>query len=117
MGLDTTHGCWSGSYSSFNAFRTRIAELIGVSLWDFEGFGGSKSFNTLDHPIKPLLNHSDCDGILTSEECYSVSKGIDLILKDYHEEEAGIFSFKDLLVQFRDGCLLAYSSNENVEFH
>lgn len=34
-----------------------------------DGFGGDVSFDTISDPIKPLLDHSDCEGELTPEEC------------------------------------------------
>lgn len=29
MGLDTSHGCWSGAYSAFSRWRTKLAEVAG----------------------------------------------------------------------------------------
>jgi hypothetical protein len=34
MGLDTSHGCWHGSYGGFAAWRNDIARVIG---WEVEG--------------------------------------------------------------------------------
>lgn len=115
MGLDTSHGCWNGGYGRFNSFRRNIAESIGFNLREMEGFGGSISFETMDHPVKPLLDHSDCDGELTPIECSSVANGINLILLsekalEFHDE------FTNQLIRFRDGCLKAAINNECVEF-
>lgn len=38
MGLDTTHDCWHGSYTAFNRWRHKIAELAGIPLPLMEGF-------------------------------------------------------------------------------
>jgi hypothetical protein len=38
MGLDTSHDAWHGSYSSFNNWRTWIAEQIGIPLQLMDGF-------------------------------------------------------------------------------
>ncbi len=38
MGLDTTHDCWHGPYSSFNRWRTQLAAEIGLPLPLMEGF-------------------------------------------------------------------------------
>ena len=38
MGLDVSHGCWSGSYSAFMRWRVKLAELIGIPLMYMEGF-------------------------------------------------------------------------------
>ena len=32
MGLDTTHGCWHGTYSAFNRWRNKIAEMHQADL-------------------------------------------------------------------------------------
>ena len=69
MGLDFSHCDAHWSYGGFHAFRCRIADEIGINLDEMEGFGGSKSWDEVNDPIVPLLNHSDCDGHLTPEEC------------------------------------------------
>jgi hypothetical protein len=38
MGLDTTHDCWSGPYSSFARWREEVARVVGVPLPLMEGF-------------------------------------------------------------------------------
>lgn len=30
MGLDTTHGCWHGSYTAFGRWREKLAEVAGL---------------------------------------------------------------------------------------
>jgi len=71
----------------------------------------------------PLLNHSDCEGELTPVECKQIAEGIDEILKGISKEEAEHpentypFSHINKAKQFREGCLLAHSLNENIDFH
>lgn len=38
MGLDTTHDCWHGPYSSFGRWREEVARAVGVPLPLMEGF-------------------------------------------------------------------------------
>lgn len=114
MGLDTTHECWRGSYSSFNTFRRMIANEIGENLDSFEGFGGTKSFEDLKHPIEPLLNHSDCDGFLTASECYQVAIGLQKIIDNYKGDDDW---FLDRMETFKRGCFDAYTHREVVVFH
>lgn len=118
MGLDTTHGCWHGSYSSFNTFRRKLANEIGINLNEYEGYGdfGTKDLNSIDHEIAPLLNHSDCDGVLTPLECKSIASGLKKILHGIQLTNENKYFF-DQIVKFRKGCLSSYSENENVEFH
>jgi len=61
---DTAH--WS--YSGFKSFRCRLAKEIGVDIYQL--WNGHQ--HTSDD-ILPLLDHSDCDGILTPAECAKVA--------------------------------------------
>jgi ribosomal protein L32E len=123
MGLDTSHDAWHGPYSSFNTFRKWLAQKIGINLEDYIGYGedsATKELTSIDHKLIPLFNHSDCDGILTPEECKQIAEGIEDAIKDEPEDLSGNeYSFSNLnkAKQFRKGCLLAYSLNENIDFH
>ena len=51
MGLDTTHKCWHGTYSTFMRWREKIAELAGLPpLQLMEGFYTPFSEEMLDLP-------------------------------------------------------------------
>ncbi len=119
MGLDTTHDCWHGPYSSFNKFRYRLAEQIGINLDDYAGYkgAGKKDLSTIDHGIMPLLNHSDCDGVLTVAECASIVTGLESILEKLPEPTEPLDDFKENIEQFIKGCKDAIGKNEIVEFH
>lgn len=66
MGLDTSHGCWHGSYGSFDHFRTALAAAIGIDLHDMQGFVEdglcTPWMDPADEPLVYLLDHSDCEG-------------------------------------------------------
>lgn len=125
MGLDTSHGAWHGPYSSFNRFRYWLAEKIGINLNDYIGYGDNaqEELTSIDHKLMPLFNHSDCEGELTPSECKQIAEGIDEVLNNISKEEAehpsNAYSFSHLnkAKQFRDGCILAHSENENIEFN
>jgi hypothetical protein len=112
MGLDTSHNCWHGPYSSFNRFREKLAGLIDIpdlkAHWD--------SGQDFPHDIHPLLNHSDCDGELSVTEAQQVANGLTAILekKDDNPEDKW---FWERVVLFRDGCLDAVLKNEVIDFH
>jgi len=118
MGLDTTHNCWHGSYSSFNSFRRELCCQIGINLYDLIGYGGNKMHEeNIQHDIMPLINHSDCDGILTVEESKKVLKGLYIISSNLDEKKLDNPSyFKSKLYQFIGGLELAIDLNEPVEF-
>lgn len=116
MGLDTTHGCWNGPYSSFGRFRKALASELGINLDECIGFGGDKvDLDKLEHDIQPLLNHSDCDGKLTPEEALRVANGLnEIYLKlpqhpDYDD-------LKEKILQFRNGCIAAVKAKEDILF-
>jgi len=119
MGLDTTHDCWHGSYSSFATFRKRLAKSIGEDYENLLELGGSKTPEEVNHPITPLLFHSDCDGDLSVEECESIVKGIDMILENLEpqEDDEYGYGFRGRLIQFKIGCEEAIDLGEEVGFH
>lgn len=118
MGLDTSHNAWHGSYGSFNKFRYWLADRIGINLDDYNGYGqrGTKDLSTINHGIRPLLDHSDCDGELSPEDCKTVADGLDLIIKAVVPND-DLYGFYKCAIQFREGCLLAHSQNETIDFH
>jgi hypothetical protein len=126
MGLDTSHNAWHGPYSSFNRFRYWLAEKAGINLNEYLGYGhasATKELTSIDHKLMPLFNHSDCEGELTPLECKQIAEGIDEVLKNIskeeieHPENTYSFSNYNKAKQFRDGCVLAHSLNENIDFH
>ena len=122
MGLDTTHNCWHGPYGSFSDFRYKLANLIGLDLDNFCGYNHNAdncimmSRNTISHDIYPLINHSDCDGVLLIYECESIVDGLNDILLNNPDLKNTDSYFYDKIIQFRDGCLDAISKNEIVVF-
>jgi hypothetical protein len=78
------HHCPQWAYGGFNRFRVRLAASEGFDLDEMQGFSngdyfgdnyvpGTRSWDEITTPLKPLLNHSDCDGELTPEECAQVA--------------------------------------------
>lgn len=116
MGLDTTHNAFHGPYSSFGQFRTKLAEHIGITLADMEGFGGNKSFDMVEDDVKILLDHSDCDGEISPADCAKLSKRLDEILKEL-EPTDNWFSLYNFVKTFSEGCKTAAANNEPIEFH
>lgn len=116
MGLDTSHNAWHGPYSSFHSFRKFLANRIGIVLDSLEGFGGTTSWDTFEHDIKPLLFHSDCDGELSPEECEQVARGLKSIIDATAETEENEYYIRKAK-QFMEGCLDAASKKESIDFH
>lgn len=87
MGLDFSHGEAHWSYSGFHRFRVELAAAIGVDLDQMQGFGGEISWENVNNPIIPLLNHSDCDGELSPEECRQIAPKLKEIVSNWPEDD------------------------------
>lgn len=113
MGLDTTHDCWHGSYSSFNRWRKKLCEVAGYgALNDRIGFGGNEPWPK-DDPLVLLLHHSDCDGELDWTKCNDIANRLAACLPSM--ERAGE-DYAAKTIQFIQGLRLAATNKENVEF-
>jgi hypothetical protein len=77
------------SYSGFNSFRARLAEEIGIVLRRMEGFTyyHPVSWDGIKDDILPFLNHSDCDGELTYEECQQVAPRLLELIEDWDDDD------------------------------
>jgi hypothetical protein len=92
MGLDFVGSSAHWSYTGFHDFRVRLAREIEISLDNMAGFGGTESWDGLNDPIILLLNHSDCDGELTPEQCSVVAPRLRVLVgfwpDDYDRDNA-----------------------------
>ena len=88
MGLDFRGSEARWSYGGFNRFRKKLAEKIGINLDDMAGFvEAGKSWAGIDDGIVPLLNHSDCDGELTPDECKQVAPRLRELVSDFPSDD------------------------------
>lgn len=119
MGLDTTHDCWHGAYSSFNEFRRAIARAVGFDLMTMVGFGGDTNWDALgDDPIAILLNHSDCDGSIAAKDCARLADRMEQLLPALEAmPRRPVRDFADDARVFITGLLDAAELGEDVEFH
>ena len=108
MGIDFSHNrpeghhCPHWSYGGFNRFRNALAAAEGFDLDRMQGFSsgdyfgndhtpGTRSWDEITTDLKPLLNHSDCDGELTPEECKQVYPRLREVvgeLDDHYDRDA-----------------------------
>lgn len=91
MGLYFTIGNRSSaahwSYGGFHAFRVKISALAGINLNDMQGFDGNKKWSDLKDDIVPFLNHSDCDGSLSPQECKKIYPRLAELLNNMPEDD------------------------------
>lgn len=120
MGLKTTHGCWSGPYSSFGIFRRAVARACDVDLERMEGFSRDAEYASWDSlprdPIHALLNHSDCDGEIATPDLIPLADRLDAILPRLKELAGYPAWIPDAAVRFAEGCREAAAEDEPVKF-
>lgn len=139
MGLDCSHDAFHGAYSSFKRFRQAVCYVMGGSypphdknnglLWSSEKepedsrwyWGHNYSRNT--HPgLALFLEHSDCDGELSPEDCLKVANDLEPLIPRLAElgtdwghiaREGG---FAEVCQKFVNGCRLAARRGEPLTF-
>lgn len=70
-------------------------------------------------PLHALLNHSDCDGEIQSDQCAVIASALELILPKLPEGNGGgyIGDWREKTKAFIDGLRLAAQRGENVRFY
>lgn len=120
MGLDTSHGCWSGSYSGFSEWRILIARAAGFPpLRSMQGFDGETPWTEAPQtPLALLLKHSDCDGELESKDCAAIADELQKLMPALEREDDTELSWVPARTrEFIKGLREAAAAGENVEFH
>lgn len=92
MGIDFSHCEAHWAYSGFMRFRIRLAKEIGIDLMKMDGFGEAPDYGGLPwdkviDPIVPLLNHSDCDGELSPQECKLVAPRLRELVASWPDDD------------------------------
>lgn len=112
MGLDFTHCEARWSYGSFNNFRRKLAECIGMNLDAMQGFGGDIPFENYDDDIIPLLDHSDCEDEIQPEVCKTVAARLKELVRNWPDDDRD----KINALYLAEGMELAHQQNEPLEF-
>jgi hypothetical protein len=113
MGIDFSHCEAHWSYSGFNHARTRLAAAIGFELDEMDGFkSGGISWDKMKDAVKPLLNHSDCDGDLSVKECKQVAPRLREIVSQWDDGDYDRQQFEELA----RGMDAAVEAGEPLEF-
>ena len=100
------------SYSGFHRFRARLAEKIALDLEAMRGFGGNRTWDHVADPIRLLLNHSDCEGELSAEQCAAIAPRLRELVSDWGDDDFDRYQAL-LLADAMDVCA---STGEPLEF-
>jgi hypothetical protein len=125
MGLDTSHGCWHGSYSSFSYFRDRIAHAAKERLDYVPDYNGhpARAYQGWwddDHPWGNALDvffiHSDCDGYIFPQDADDLADALETLV-DAIDDDGSDWSDRTRLSEFIAGLRAAHDAGEIVVFH
>lgn len=112
MGIDFSHGDATWAYSGFNRARTRLAAVIGLNLDNMVGFGGNQEWPDANvNPLVHLLDHSDCDGELTVQQCKSVAPALRKAVASWPDDYD-----KQMFIRLAEGMEEAATANEPLQF-
>lgn len=113
MGLAFSHCDARWSHSGFHRFRRRVAREIGMDLDAMNGFAnGHLPWTHVADPIALLLNHSDCDGELSPEECAHVWPRLLVLIESWPAEDYDTAQ----AVKLADGMKRAAEKGEALRF-
>lgn len=131
MGLDTSHNCWHGPYSSFTRWRHKLAEVAGYSIVKVEGdhipqvmidWGHITDANlhgqwekTPEDPLIVLIAHHDHDGEIHPAQAIPLADRLEALLPLLSDE--GFDDHARKTRQFIDGLRDAAAEGEAVDFH
>lgn len=122
MGLDV--GKARFAYGGFHQFRKALARAESLDLSQMVGYCpvpglpdenvGLRQWRSADTNLRPLLDHSDCDGVMTWVECARVEPRLSEILDSWSSGwiESRLDGYHEFYID--QGRLLAESMRECV---
>jgi hypothetical protein len=138
MGLDTSHGCWTGAYSAFSRWRDQLCVAAG---WHMEthkdGWFTYQSPREVDwsaiteanllgdwekapgDPLTILIAHSDCGGYIRHQHTGPLADRLTELLPKMLEAGDGgghIGQYAEKTAAFIEGLREAERNGEDVEF-
>lgn len=132
MGLDVSHDCWSGPYSSFNRWRNNVARAAGYQFKDYDGHSApvidwdsitenellGKWKDTPADPLVVLIAHYDCDGAIYPKQANALADRMEsLVPLLVKENSVNLFqSDAEITQKFVDGLRLAVKRRQTVQF-
>lgn len=143
MGLDVSHDCWHGAYSSFTRWRNKLAEVAGYEIAKIYPIGADpntiyaspqplidwghiedKNYQgewdvTPADPLIVLIAHSDCDGVIHPEQADLLAARLEELLPLLPDEDdlGHIGNWRRKTNQFINGLRDAVVRGEDVYFH
>lgn len=99
---------WQGSTAQAERYWLHHREKLPLRWNDVEG----------DKRLRPLLEHSDCDGDLAPAHCAIIADALEELLPKLDGEGGGhIGNWREKTEKFIAGCRAAAAAGEALEFH
>lgn len=115
MGLAFSHGDAHWAYSGFMRFRSRLAESLGYSETLHDMYNNGTYYCMENEAIWPLINHSDCDGVLSVEEMMQIIPQLQALINKWNTARDEFHQHQGQL--FINGMQHAISANEPMIFN
>ena len=115
--LDLMEGFWNGDWIfEQEKKRTEGKSYNMVPLWESEL--PIKWEALRPDPLTALLNHSDCDGTISPDDVAKIADRLEQLLPFLPKEPDGghVGDWRATTQEFIDGCRLAASAGESLEF-
>lgn len=114
MGIDFSHCNAHWAYSGFMGFRNELAKSLGYGADKHlrEMYGDGSYMEMQKEPIWPLIDHSDCDGVLTVEEMKQILPQLITIVGAWADDAYD----KQRALELIEGMECAVADNEEMEF-
>lgn len=127
MGLDLSHGNFTMPYSAFNRMRQRVAKAAGHSYPPHNQAVKDDSFiywgSEPTPGVRVFLEHSDCDGTISPEDCATVAADLQALLPEIIKVDAEACAVSNTdwraaprVERFIAACREAAAAREPLEF-
>lgn len=142
MGLDVSHDCFQGAYSSFSRWRNEVAKAAGFATAQVQFRGESYGKETVlcewhqftdkrcfgewdknpDNILYVLFFHSDCEGVIKPAQGLPLADALEELLPKLREMGKGEGHIKsrggyeETTIKFIAGLRDAAKAGEDVEF-
>ncbi len=136
MGLDTTHDCWHGPYSSFTHWRHAVARAAGYQVLPVKYDDGMTMPTIMldwghlpaghlngewdevpSDPLLIVLTHQDCEGRIKADQCSAVADALEAILPGMDDSPGQFLTPAERTRRFITGLRAAAAAGEDVEFN
>lgn len=123
MGLDISHGGPHIGYIHFATFRKKLAEYEGIDLYSMQGYNLKDDripWKGVTSPLRPLLDHSDCDGSLMPSTCAKMAPYLHTVVQniwvDVIDPDLSAQFFGQYGHQLADAMERAAAAGERLKF-